>query len=171
MEVSASDARLEKILAYPGMRAYFSQQGWATAFQDCDYILSPALFHNIYKGALGEVAGKFILEQQLGISLLEMDAPACFALFDYKINDSVYVDFKHWKSNMHMNQDQMREKCRNKLHQLHGKRVYIINLFYSEGSKSTCSSDMEIVEITGLIREDNTLNPEAIELLREELEC
>lgn len=170
MEVSAADARLEKILAYPGMEEYFSQQGWATAFMPCDYMLSPALFHNIYKGALGEVAGKFILEQ-LGIPLIEIDDPACFELFDYKINDSVYVDFKHWKSRMHMNQDQMREKCRNKLYHLHGKRVYIINLFCPEGSKSVCSSDGCIVEIAGLLREDNTLNPEAIELLRGELEC
>ncbi len=118
---------------------------------------------------MGEAAGKFILEQQLGIPLIEIDDPACFEMFDYKINDSVYVDFKHWKSHMHMNQDQMREK--NKLHQLHGKRVYIINLFRPEGSVSVCSADGCIVEISGLLREDNTLNPEAIELLREELEC
>lgn len=171
MEVSAADARLEKILAYPGMQEYFCQQGWATAFYPCDYILSPVLFHNIYKGALGEVAGKFILEKQLGIFLTEIDDPACFELFDYKINDSVYVDFKHWKDGVHINRDQIRKKCRDKLRQLHGKKVYIINLFHTEGSASVCSSDGCIVEISGLLQEDNTLNPEAIELLRGELEC
>ncbi len=171
MEVSAADARLEQILAYPGMRDYFVKQGWATSFAPCDYILSPALFHNIYKGALGEVAGKFILEDQMGIPLTEIDNPAYFELFDYKISDSVYVDFKHWKPRMHMNQAQMQEKCRKKLEQLHGERVYIINLFHSDGFQSNSTADGCIVEISGLLQENGTLNPQAIELLRREVKC
>ncbi len=171
MEVSAEDARLEQILAYPGMRDYFVKQGWATSFSHCAYILSPALFHNIYKGALGEVAGKFILENQLGISLTEIDDPACFELFDYKISDSAYVDFKHWKPRMYMNQSQMQEKCRKKLEQLHGERVYIINLFQSSGFQSNSTADGRIIEISGLLQENGTLNPQAIELLRKEIKC
>ena len=171
MEVSVKDARLEQILAYPGMRDYFVKQGWATSFVPCDYILSPALFHNIYKGALGEVAGKFILEDQLGIPLTEIDDPACFELFDYKISDSVYVDFKHWKPRMYMSQAQMQEKCRNKLEQLRGERVYIINLLHSSGFQSSSTADGRIVEISGLLQENGTLNPQAIELLRREVKC
>ena len=41
--------------------------GYALKFEMNEYLLSPVLFHNIYKGALGEVAGKFILKRELGI--------------------------------------------------------------------------------------------------------
>lgn len=169
MEVSEAEARLQEILRYPGMKEYFTRQGWATTFSCCDYIMSPALFHNIYKGALGEAAGKFILEDALGLSLTEIEDPACFELFDYQLSDTVYVDFKHWKRSMYMDDGEMREKCRQKLEQLHGKRVYIINLLQPEGTASSRTVDESIVEISGLLQANGTLNPDALELLRREL--
>ena len=65
--VSEEEARLAQILSYPGLKEHFINRGWATEFGTGPYIMSPVLFQNIYKGALGEVAGKFILEKELGL--------------------------------------------------------------------------------------------------------
>ena len=39
------------------------------------------MFNNIYKGALGEVVSKYILEQYAGVTLQE--SAGVFELFDY----------------------------------------------------------------------------------------
>lgn len=57
------------------MKAHFEEMGYALKFEMNEYILSPVLFHNIYKGALGEVAGKFILKRELGIELSPITVP------------------------------------------------------------------------------------------------
>ncbi len=48
------------------MKAHFEEMGYALKFEMNEYLLSPVLFHNIYKGALGEEAGKFILKKRIG---------------------------------------------------------------------------------------------------------
>lgn len=60
------------------MKAHFEEMGYALKFEMNEYLLSPVLFHNIYKGALGEVAGKFILSRELGIELLPITEPEYF---------------------------------------------------------------------------------------------
>lgn len=69
-EMSEKESGLQAILKYLGMRTYFEEKGYALKFQMNEYLMSPVLFHNIYKGALGEVAGKFILSRELGIELM-----------------------------------------------------------------------------------------------------
>ena len=50
-------------------------------------------WNNIYKGALGEVVGKYILEKNLGVSVKEIDDPALFELFDYEIEGTSILFF------------------------------------------------------------------------------
>ena len=59
-EMSEKESGLQAILRYPGMKAHFEEMGYALKFEMNEYLLSPVLFHNIYKGALGEVAGKYV---------------------------------------------------------------------------------------------------------------
>lgn len=126
--VSEEEARLAQILLYPGLKEYFIHHGWATEFGTGPYIMSPVLFQNIYKGALGEVAGKFILEKELGVPLQEIEDPAKFESFDFVADGDVFFDFKHWKWNMQVEERPMREKVLEKLDAVGGKRAFIVNL-------------------------------------------
>ncbi|MBM6871907.1 hypothetical protein, partial [Pseudoflavonifractor phocaeensis] len=127
--VSEEDARLAQILSYPGLKEHFIHHGWATEFGTDPYIMSPVLFQNIYKGALGEVTGKFILEKELGLTLREIEDPEKFELFDFAADGDVFFDFKHWKRNMQVEERPIRTKLLNKLDCVGGKRAFIVNLF------------------------------------------
>lgn len=164
--VSEEEARLAQILAYPGMKEHFIRQGWATAFGDGAYILSPVLFQNIYKGALGEVAGKFILERELGLCLQEIEDPTQFECFDFVAEDGVYFDFKHWKGNMRVDQTAMRTKALRKLDTAGGKRALIINLFSDGVSVPSCTSDERLIEVPGLLLPNGQIDPSALEYIR-----
>ena len=72
------------------MKEYFIENGWVTSFGNDEKIISPILFQNIYKGALGEVAGKFILNRELGIELSPITEPEFFEFFDYKLGALQY---------------------------------------------------------------------------------
>ena len=123
-EVSAEEARLPILLRYPGLRDYFEEQGWAVDFEKEPYILSPVLFQNIYKGALGEVAGSFILQKELGLALQEIDDPACFEFFDFVGPNGIWVDFKHWKSSTRQPEEIVRQKTLAKLDAVSGQRAF-----------------------------------------------
>lgn len=84
-EVSPYEARLNKIMMYPEMKVYFNQNGWVTSFDAKEYILSPVLCQNIYKGALGEAVGTYLFQKELGIKLGEINEPDYFEFFDYEI--------------------------------------------------------------------------------------
>ncbi|MPN30502.1 hypothetical protein SDC9_177973 [bioreactor metagenome] len=146
--------------------------GYATAFNKNKYILSPVLFNNIYKGALGEVAGKFILEKELGVRLNEIEDENRFEFFDFEISKDVYVDFKHWKFNY--TEENSREKAKkeieSKLNQINGKKVYIINII-SDGKFSIHKQrDGKIIEIPFLINSSGEVNYEALRVLEGEFQ-
>lgn len=160
--VSAEDARLALLLSYPGMCAHFIEQGYATSFTGGPYILSPVLFQNIYKGALGEVAGWFILQRELGLCLQEIEDPSRFELFDFTAQNHLYFDFKHWKANMQMDEGSMRSKILQKLDQIGGKRAFIINLFSDGSSEPTCTNDQRLIEVPGLLLPNGQVDPTAL---------
>lgn len=171
-QVSDSSARLGQILNYRGLEEYFQSMGYATAFNKNKYILSPVLFNNIYKGALGEVAGKFILEQELGVKLNEIEDENRFEFFDFEITKDVYVDFKHWKFNyMEENsREKAKKEIENKLNQINGKKVYIINII-SDGKFSIHKQkDGRIIEIPCLINSNGEINQEALSILKGEFQ-
>lgn len=92
-EMNEEASRLPWILNYPGMKDHFEKHGYACQFTINEYLMSPILFHSIYKGALGEVAGKFILNKELGIELDPITKPEIFEFFDYQMSEGIYVDF------------------------------------------------------------------------------
>lgn len=163
-EVSETEARLPQLLEFPGMSQFFEKNGWATQFEEQLYILSPVLFHNIYKGSLGEVAGKFILEQS-AIALKPITDPDKFEFFDYEVTDSpdVYIDFKHWKETFTANHGQMIQTISKKMEKIGAKKVFIINLL-GEGNY-TIHENEGIIEIPYLWHKENGLNHKAIQLL------
>lgn len=170
-EVSEEEARLSRMLNYRGLRDYFKENGYALEFKRDKYILSPVLFNNIYKGALGEEVGKFILESELGIELKEIEEADKFEFFDFELSEGVYIDFKHWKQNYRQEKtrDEYKVEIENKLKQINGKRVYIINILSDKEFSYHKQNDGKIIEIPCLLNEHVSANVKALELLKEEI--
>lgn len=153
-KVSEKEARLQELLEIPGMRDYFIKNNYAVSFEKNNFILTPPMFNNIYKGALGEETGKFIFENMLNIHLKEIDNPQHFELFDFMINDDIYVDFKYMKDTTYIDAQKEKEKIISKLDQCGGKKALIIAIMADREYKVTISNDGRIVEIPYLYRTD-----------------
>ena len=166
--MSEEASRLPAILKYPGMRDYFESHGFALRFETAEYMMSPPLFNNIYKGALGEVAGRFILKSELGIELSEIRDPKKFEFFDYELSPGVYVDFKNWKFSYRQDREKTKREIRDKLEEIGGKRVYVVNIVGDEEYAPTEQTDAKIVEIPRLIDGNGTVVKSCIRMFREE---
>lgn len=167
-KMSADESGLKTILKYDGMKNYFVQQGFAMDFKESMYIMSPVLFHNIYKGALGEVAGVFILAQERGIELNTITDPNKFEFFDFQMKQDVYVDFKNWKFTYLQEREKVRKEILRKLDAIGGKRVYIINVVDSKEFAYSESYDGRIIEIPGLIDDDGKVITTALDYIKKE---
>ncbi len=166
MHVSEESIRLNEFFNYPGIKEYFEDNNFATTIGKKDFIISPALFNNIYKGALGEYAGKFILEKELNISLGEIEDPSYFEFFDFILAKDIYLDFKHWKQKLIISSSSLFSKVLNKLDSIGGKKVYIINILKeSDDNVIHRNCDDRIIEIPWLIDENGKINQKAIKML------
>ena len=154
-KMSEDEVHLKEIMQIPGVKALFEKHGYATSFVPNEFILTPPMFNNIYKGALGEVVGKYILEQYAGVTLQEMP-PEFFELFDYTLGNGVYVDFKLWKETMLISAEEEKKNVLEKLDKCGGKRAVIINIMLDRNMQITSKKNMgkdvsnEIVEFSGL---------------------
>ena len=168
-EASETESRLPVLMKYPGMQNYFVDNGYAITFEENDYMMSPVLFHNIYKGVLGETAGRLILKRELGIDLSEIEDPDRFEFFDYEMADGVYVDFKNWKFNYLKDRAAVKKDILGKLNQIDGKRVYIINIVGdADAYEATAPIDARVIEIPCLIDEQGRPVRKYIHMIREE---
>ncbi len=147
--VSAESARLEKFQYLPGIKNLFEKERFATTFETNDYILCPPVFTNIYKGALGEYAGREILSYH-GIELEEITNNEFFELFDFKIpNKNIYIDFKHWNSHSaFLPRDQkLQDHIHEKLEKVAGTKAIIINIFAEEKRTRGYLTKDKIIEV------------------------
>ncbi len=166
MKVSEDSARLKEIFKYPGLEDFFRNNNFATNFGHNELIISPALFNNIYKGALGEVTGKYILEKELNTKIKEIDEPDHYEFFDFILSNNIYIDFKHWKKTLIKNSSHLLSKILNKLNSIGGQKVYIISILKeSDDDIIHRNCDDRIIEIPWLIDETGTTNKEAIKML------
>ena len=167
-KMSEKASGLPVILRYPGMLEHFREMGYATGFAPQLWIMSPVLFHNIYKGALGEAAGKIILERERGIKLHAINDPDRFEFFDYEMRPGVYVDFKNWKYTYLQDRETIRKEILAKLDAIGGKKVYIINIAAPDGTFPAVAHDERIVELPGLIGEDGQIIPGILDNIKKE---
>lgn len=152
-KMSEDEVHLKEIMQIPGVKELFEKHGYATSFVPNEFILTPPMFNNIYKGALGEVVGKYILEQYAGVTLQEM-SPEHFELFDYTLGNGVYVDFKLWKETMTVSAEEEKKNIQAKLDKCGGKRAVIINIMLDHNMQITSSGNGRIIEIPYLYRLD-----------------
>ena len=167
-EMNERESGLLEILNYPGMKDYFKKKGYALEFKRNEYLMSPILFHNIYKGALGEIAGKFILKKELGIELQPITEPEYFEFFDYRLSEGVYVDFKNWKFTYLQEREEIRKDILKKLDAIGGKRVYIINIVSKRNYVPSTIVDQRLVEIPKLINAEGTVCYENLKMIHRE---
>lgn len=129
LEVSDIAAKLNILMSIPELKNFFEKKGWATYFETNDYIMSPTLFNNIYKGALGEVAGRYLFWWILNLNMQEISDLELFELFDYKLTDyPIYIDFKNWHETTVFNDKEMLNKMEEKANKCGCKCAMIVNI-------------------------------------------
>lgn len=168
---SEDDARLQMLLNIKGIRELFQKRGYAEHFQTKKYIMSPALYTNIYKGALGEVCGRYIIENSTSLKLKEIQDGNQFEYFDYRIEDypNVYIDFKHWKisSASYNDKDAIMTEIRSKMDKIGAQRVYIIGILKDSESIANISADERIVTIPYLVDEKAKIARNMLKFIKE----
>lgn len=144
-EISALSSGLLTMLKYPGMRAYFLANDWAVTWEHQGFMMNPVQFDS-YKGILGEVAGRFIIEQRWHVNLQPLSEENN-ELFDYQTAGSVYLDFKNWQQPHDQDARAERRHVQEKLNQIKSfqppkkRRVLVINLI-----KSAMKQDLVVRE-------------------------
>lgn len=168
---SEDDARLQILLNIKGIREMFQKRGYAEHFQTKKYIMSPALYTNIYKGALGEVCGRYIIENSTSLRLEEIQNGNQFEYFDYRIEGypNVYIDFKHWKisSAPYNDKDDIMREIRRKMDKIGAQRVYIIGILKDSESIANVSADERIITIPYLVDENVKIAHDMLKCIKE----
>lgn len=152
IRIDENGTRLTSLIRIPAVKKAFELRGYATSFKNDDCIILPVVYQNIYKGALGEVAGKAILETN-GIKISEITDVRKFEKFDFCLTDdeNVYIDFKNWSENDKVDREQYRNKCLEKLERIGGKKVFVINVVADE-FKIHRSCNERVIEISSLCK-------------------
>ena len=168
-EESAPSVNLHTLLKLFGLKSYFEQKEYAIDWETHKYIMSPPLFNNIYKGALGEVVGKYFFEQILNIELEDLE-PQFYEFFDFKVKGKpVFVDFKHWKESTKFNAIEYIEKIQTKKDECGAETVIVVNTQIVNDSNYQPSVTQMIVEIPILYSLDNDVlvpNEQAITYIK-----
>lgn len=165
-QVSECACDLPIILSIKSIKEMFKNKGYATSFKKARYIMSPALFKQIYCGALGEVVGKHIFELGLGWDLKDLDDVSCYEFFDYKLND-LYFDFKHWNK-YRIDNDEYVRKVQRKLLKVKGSKVIVVNLIKRTEAVMKANVDETVVQVPYLIDGDSGyINQNIIDLISE----
>jgi len=147
--VSDSYAKLNVLIKNESIKELFNRKKYAKRFEKNKYIMCPIIFQSVYLGALGEVCGKFILEDLLDIKLTDVNDDY-FEYFDFVYND-YYFDFKNWIS-CKMDRETIIPKIVKKLKKLNGKKVFVINLISeSDVYVERIDDENNIIEIPCLI--------------------
>lgn len=148
--LSMEESKLEIMMKIPGVKEFFIEKGWATEYRPNDFIMTPPLWNNIYKGALGEVVGCFLFEKVLKIKLEEITDPELFELFDYIIpQTSIYLDFKNWHEGYTEDNNGMLSKISEKAKKCNCKCVIVANII-TENEWNISEVDYEGVHILSI---------------------
>ena len=169
-EVSMSDCNLSRMTRFRIIRDGFKEKGYATGFGLGTFIMAPPTYNRVYKGRLGEVAGRILLEH-LGIPYHRMPIEH-YEMFDDQLTDDTYIDYKNWNSRENEEKDRVElDKAFSKLSQLGGKKLYIMNIMKPNWDMppvdSVTRDDMTIIQIPYMLDDTNTMNDKAVsELLK-----
>ena len=159
--VSDHNCRLSALIQNAELKAFFLKNGYATSFGDGDYILAPIAYQSIYKGMLGETAGKFILEKYAYLKLHHLELGE-YELFDFKTSDGIYIDFKHWQYSIIEDPELAYRKIRKNIKRTGAQKAMIINLLGS--GQYVAKKQVDILEIPFLV--DQNTNKVDMDMIR-----
>ena len=170
MTMSEVNSGLPVILKYRGreqsLRDWWVQQGLATSFENKPYILCPFLYTEILKGMYGELAGKFIVENETGLLLENIRNPRLFEKADFKVkdHDGWYVDFKFYSIATQKDNEKELKRIFDKLNFLGGNRMFVVNVIKADVKTLAHTTkyyfDGKVVVIPWLIDEEGRPNPD-----------
>lgn len=166
--VSCESSRLKEMLKSKYVYDYFVKHNYAIDFEKGIYIINPVTFQRIYKGAVGEVAARAILEGK-GLTLKEIKDNKHFEKFDYYYG-SIFYDMKNWNENFTQQKDELLKKITKKAIKCGAKRVFIINVLKNnyKDNHGTTFDEKIIYEIPWLYDSENDCyNEEAIKMMKE----
>lgn len=97
--ITEIDSGLPVLMKNPQVRQHFEQQGFAMDWADGQWLMNPAAFFNLYKGALGEEGIRALL-QHVGFVIEPLPTPV-YEVFDFIVSlpsggRRIAVDAKHW---------------------------------------------------------------------------
>ena len=170
--VSAEGAKLQQLMAFPDIFNFFRTAGYATEYEENEFIMPPPLWNNIYKGALGEVVGKYLFSKVLSVELEEITDPETFELFDFRVKSSaVFVDFKNWHESTDFDWEKQIQKITEKARKCGCSCAIIANVLTSRSNYSVREStenDIHILIIPALLLESNhDVYPDAWKKIKE----
>ena len=152
--LSEKSFHLPELMKITYLKNFFEmkENQFATSFAPNDYILVPSVFHDIYKGALGEQVGDRLLHQ-LNLELEEISGKTKFEKFDFQVKDhpDIYIDFKMWEESFEVPGEPMIEKFHRHLEAIGGKKAFIINICENEGRKPQRYCGGSIITIPGIL--------------------
>ncbi|QNU60656.1 hypothetical protein [Vreelandella titanicae] len=159
--VSEMESGLPELMRNVHVRKHFEEQGFATEWQPHPYIINPAAFFNLYKGALGEEGIRVIL-RHFGLQVSDLPNNT-YENFDFLIRTSpeapwIAVDAKHWRSEGTV--DNHQQKAITMEQKVGARHFAYINLFDSQGSqcrflsnefRPTNQRESSVIEIPGVL--------------------
>lgn len=124
---------LDRVLKIPYVNDYFVKAGYATRFKQGKYMLGCSVLNRIYRGALGEVVGRFLLTKNI-LKFLDLEfeslPPNIYEKFDNKCED-VFFDFKLWSGDRNPAFEQEITKIRKKMYACQARKVIYVNILKS----------------------------------------
>ena len=170
MTMSEENSGLPVILKYRGrqqsLRDWWIQQGLATSFENKPYVMCPFLYTEILKGMYGELAGKFIVENETDLVLEYIDNSKHFEKADFKVknHDGWFIDFKFYSVATQKNNEKELKKILDKLNIIEGSRLFVVNVIKGtvKGLSNITKSYYgdRITVIPWLIDEEGQPNPD-----------
>ena len=152
-EVSEFACDLPIMLNIPYVEKMFKDKLYVMRWKSLDCVVCPASFKQVYKGALGEVVGKTIIENATGFDLSELNDYTIYEFFDYVIKSkNVYFDFKHWEETSVKNSPRVK-KISKKLKKANGAKAVVVNIIKRGEHKPIINIDGNILQIPYLIDE------------------
>lgn len=147
-EVSVSDSRVDMLMGNKVIRKHWNKNGFSTDWsidkKDTYYgVISPVVYTNLYKGAVGEEAVKAVL-QSIGIRCMEIEDGESYEMFDFiaEVNGEeskkIFIDAKNFsETSMHRSyaNEELLEKVTKKVDKLEADLALIINIVDKSGER------------------------------------
>lgn len=178
ISISDYNCGLDKLMSHNVLRKYFQQKGYATSIDTAArYIMSPIIYNNIYKGALGEAVVEFVLTKLIGCELEFLPAHNYEAM-DFKVlGKDIYIDAKLHRFSDNVEYKDLRQDLLKKSTKLQAEKLIIINVYETETiaiqqqfqAPIELENGVKVFVISWLINRENEFCDNALKLLSKEV--